>query len=124
MSAQVHIIGHVGREPESRFTPGGTQVCNFSVAVNKRRRSQEGDDPPPDWYRIAVWGKQAEFADNYIRKGLKVYVCGRQEFSSFTGQDGQERWNVEINASELQILTPRDNESGQPGNEDDPTLPF
>jgi single-strand DNA-binding protein len=119
MSAQAHIIGHVGRDPEMRVTQNGTSVTNFSVAVNKRRRSQEGDDPPPDWYRIAAWGKQAEFADNYIRKGLKVYVAGRQEFSSFTGDDGQERWNVEINANELQILTPRES-----GPDDDPELPF
>jgi single-strand DNA-binding protein len=119
MSAQAHIIGHVGKDPDSRLTQNGTQVTNFSVAVNKRRRSQEGDDPPPDWYRIAAWGKQAEFADNYIRKGLKVYVAGRQEFSSFTGDDGQERWNVEINANELQILTPRES-----GPDDDPELPF
>ena len=115
MSAQVHIIGHVGRDPESRVTPNGTQVTNFSVAVNKRRRSQEGDDPPPDWYRIAVWGKQAEFADNYVRKGLKVYVAGRQEFSRFTGDDGQERWNVEVHTNELQILTPRDLRDGDDG---------
>lgn len=122
MSAQVHIIGHVGGDAEMRITPNGTSVTNFSVAVNKRRRSQEGDDPPPDWYRIAVWGKQAEFADSYVRKGLKVYVAGRQEFNSFTGQDGQERWNVEINANEVQILTPRDTTDG--GDAGESAIPF
>ena len=120
MSAIVHIIGHVGGDAEMRVTPNGTSVTNFSVAVNKRRRSQEGDDPPPDWYRVAAWGQQAEFADKYIRKGLKVYVCGRQEFSSFTGQDGTERWNVEINANDVQILTPRDDNQGGGGND----IPF
>lgn len=109
--ARAHIIGNLGRDPEMRFTPNGTAVTNFTVAVNHRRRQQDNEDPPPDWYRVVCFGQQAEFADQYLRKGLRVYVDGRLQINQFTGNDGQERQSVEIVASDVMILTPR--EEGQ-----------
>lgn len=128
--ARAHIIGNLGRDPEMRFTPNGTAVTNFTVAVNHRRRGQDGEDPPPDWYRIVCFGQQAEFADQYLRKGLRVYVDGRLQINQFTGNDGQERQSVEIVASDVMILTPREDsqaggETGGTNTEDElDDLPF
>ncbi len=132
--ARAHIIGNIGRDPEMRFTPNGTAVTNFSVAVNRQPRSQRqegGEEAPPDWYRVVCFGQLAEVADQYYAKGNKVYVEGRLQINQFTGQDGQERQSVEIVASELMNLTPRGDDQGMAqrqggqGNEDElDDLPF
>lgn len=133
--ARAHIIGNIGRDPEMRFSQSGTAVTNFTVAVNRTPRSQQsqGEETPPDWYRIVCFGQQAEFADQYLSKGNRVYVEGRLQINRFTGNDGQERQSVEIIASELMNLTPRDFDqtsggqqySGGPQNDDElDDLPF
>ena len=107
--ARAHIIGNIGQDPEMRFSQSGTAVTNFSVAVNRTPRSQQGqgEEQPPDWYRVVCFGQLAEMADQYYSKGNKVYVEGRLQINRFTGNDGQERQSVEIIASELMNLTPR-----------------
>jgi single-strand DNA-binding protein len=111
--ARAHIIGNIGQDPEMRFSQNGTAVTTFSVAVNRTSRSQQGgEEQPPDWYRIVCFGQQAEFADQYLTKGNRVYVEGRLQINRFTGNDGQERQSVEIVASELMNLTPRGDGQG------------
>lgn len=129
--ARAHIIGNLGRDPEMRFTPNGTAVTNFTVAVNRQPRNQQSsEETPPDWYRIVCFGQQAEFADQYLRKGLRVYVDGRLQIDRWTGNDGQERTTVEIVANDIMILTPREDaqtggERGGSNNEDElDDLPF
>ena len=113
--ARAHIIGNIGQEPEMRFSQNGTAVTSFTVAVNRTPRSQRdqgGQEEPPDWYRVVCFGQMAEMADQYYSKGNKVYVEGRLQINRFTGNDGQERQNVEIVASELMNLTPRGDAQG------------
>ncbi len=114
--ARAHIIGNLGVDPEMRFTPNGTAVTTFSVAVNRPPRGgnqQRDEESKPDWYRVVCFGRLAETADNILRRGLCVYVDGRLQINDFTGNDGQERRSVEIVASDFVILTPRDDGQGQ-----------
>lgn len=115
--SRVQIIGNLGRDPEMRFTPSGAAVTEFSVAVNRRRRGQDGQNvDETDWYRVICWSRLAEIADQYLRKGTRVYVDGRLQLRRYTGNDGQERTSVEVVASDMVILTPRD-EMGAGGRE-------
>jgi single-strand DNA-binding protein len=128
--SKAQIIGNLGADPEMRFTPNGTAVTNFRVAVNRRRRDQEGQQADEtDWYRVVCFGRLAEFGDQYLRKGLRVYVDGRLQMNRFVGQDGQERMSPEIIASDVIILSPREGGEGPqgrpPSDEDDlDDLPF
>lgn len=112
--ARAHIIGNIGQDPEMRFSQNGTAVTTFSVAVNRTPRSQrdQGNEEPPDWYRVVCFGQNAEFADQYLSKGNRVYVEGRLQINKFTGNDGQERQSVEIVANEVMNLTPRQDGQG------------
>jgi single-strand DNA-binding protein len=119
--AKVAIIGNVGQEPTIRVTQSGTSVTSFTVAVNKRRRADSTEDPPPDWYRVTAFGKLAEIADQYVRKGNRVYVDGRQQFDFWTDDSGNQRLTIEIVANDLVLLTPRSENTVAP---DDSDLPF
>src|SRR5690606_20125764 len=97
--SRIIIVGNLGRDPEMRYTPSGTPVTNFSVAVNRRRPTGGGEyQDETDWYRVAVFGRMAEVADQYLVRGMKVLVDGQPQIRSFTGQDGVERTSIEINA--------------------------
>jgi single-strand DNA-binding protein len=106
---RIELIGNVGRDPEMRYTPAGAPVTEFSLAVNSMRRGGEGGQPieETDWFRVICWNRLAEIADQYIRKGTKVYVAGRLRVRRYTGNDGVERTVVEVIARDLLLLSPR-----------------
>ena len=107
--SKVQIIGNIGRDPEMRYTPSGAPVTDFSVAVNRRRRGQDTQQvEETDWYRVVCWSRLAEFADQYLKRGMRVYVDGRLQIRRYTGNDGQERTSVEVVAADVVMLTPRD----------------
>jgi single-strand DNA-binding protein len=92
-----------------RYTPSGTPVTNFSVAVNRRRPTGGGEyADETDWYRVAVFGRQAEVADQYLARGMKVLVDGQPRINTFVGNDGVERTSVEINCDNFQMLNTRE----------------
>lgn len=102
---KIHIIGNLGRDPELRYTPQGTAVCQFSVATNERRRDRSGEQQDiTTWFRVTVWGKQAETASKYLSKGRKVYIEGRLHMEEWTDREGKARQTLEVNASEVQFL--------------------
>ena len=102
---KISIIGNLGRDPELRYTPQGTAVCQFSVATNERRRDKSGEQQDiTTWFRVTVWGKQAETASKYLSKGRKVYIEGRLHMEEWTDRDGKARQTLEVNASEVQFL--------------------
>lgn len=106
---RIQIIGRLGRDPEMRYTPGGTPVTNFSVAVNRRRRSQDDQmAEETDWFRVVCWEKLAEIADQYLKKGTLVYVEGRVQIRKFTGNDGVERTSVDVVANDMIMLSGRE----------------
>ena len=107
--SRIIVVGNLGRDPEMRYTPSGTPVTNFSIAVNRRRPSGGGEYvDETDWYRVAVFGRQAEIADQYLARGMKVLVDGRPSINTFVGNDGVERTNVEINCDNFQMLNTRE----------------
>jgi single-strand DNA-binding protein len=107
--SRIIVVGNLGRDPEMRYTPSGTPVTNFSVAVNRRRPAGGGEYvDETDWYRVAVFGRQAEVADQYLARGMKVLVDGQPRIDTYVGNDGVERTNVEINCDNFQMLGTRE----------------
>jgi single-strand DNA-binding protein len=102
---KVIVVGNLGRDPEMRFTPQGTPVCTFSVATNERRKDKAGE--PQDfttWFRVTVWGKQAETVSKYLTKGRSVYAEGRMHVEEWTDKDGKQRYTLELNASDVRFI--------------------
>jgi single-strand DNA-binding protein len=105
---KIMLIGNLGRDPEMRFTPSGKPVTEFSLAVNRRRRTPEGETTDEtEWFRIVCWDRLAEITDQYLSKGSQIFVEGRVQIRRYTGNDGTERTSVDVIANELIILTPR-----------------
>lgn len=109
---KIIIIGNLGRDPELRYTPQGTPVCNFTVATNEKWRDSAGETQErTTWFRVAVWGKLAETANQYLTKGRQVYVEGRLSVREYTDRDGVLRTSLEVNASDLRFLGGRQAEA-------------
>ena len=98
--AKAILIGYVGRDPELRYTPDGTQVCDFSVAVNDKFSKEE----KTTWFRVTIWGKRAEAASRYLKKGSQVYIEGRLIVNEYVDKNGVTKISIDINASEVQFL--------------------
>jgi single-strand DNA-binding protein len=102
---RLHLIGNVGRDPEVRTTKSGTKLANFTVATD--RRVKEGAEARTDWHRCTAWGKSAEFVENYVRQGDRVYVEGRIEYGSYE-KDGTTIPTADVQAHEVIILSSRE----------------
>jgi single-strand DNA-binding protein len=102
---KVIVVGNLGRDPEMRFTPQGTPVCTFSVATNERRKDKAGEmQDVTTWFRVTVWGKQAETVSKYLTKGRSVYAEGRLHVEEWTDKDGKQRYTLELNASDVRFI--------------------
>jgi single-strand DNA-binding protein len=105
---KITIVGYLGRDPELRYTPQGTAVCNFSVATTeKRKNARDEQEEHTIWFRVAAWGRQAELAAEYLAKGRQVYVEGRLRLEQYTDRDGNPRTSPEVNANDIQFLGQR-----------------
>lgn len=111
---KVILLGHLGRDPELRYTPSGMAVCNFTMATSSgggRDREQQ-----TEWHRIVVFDKQAEFCNQYLAKGRQAYVEGRIQTRQFDDkQTGQKRTTTEIVASQVVFLGGAGGAGGAPG---------
>jgi single-strand DNA-binding protein len=115
---KVQLIGHLGKDAEMRYTQSGAAVTNFTLATNRSVRQPDGSfAEETEWHAIVTWEKLAETANQFLRKGSKVYVEGRLQTRSWE-QDGQTRYKTEIVAHELILLDPRPS-----GNGSEPTVP-
>ncbi|HZB47035.1 MAG TPA: single-stranded DNA-binding protein [Pyrinomonadaceae bacterium] len=102
---KIIVVGNLGRDPELRYTPQGTAVCSFTMATNERRKGQAGE--PQDvttWFRVTVWGKQAETVSKYLTKGRNVYVEGRLHVGEWSDKDGKQRYTLEVNATDVRFI--------------------
>lgn len=99
---KVVLIGRLTKDPELKFTQSGTAVTQFTLAVNKRFKKENG--PAADFINIVAWGKTAENCGNYLNKGSQASVAGRIETRSYQAKDGTNRYVVEIAADEVQFL--------------------
>ncbi len=102
---KITLVGHLGRDPELRYTPQGTAVCNFSMATSEKRRDKSGEfQDLTTWFRVTLWGKQGENASKYLTKGSQVYIEGRLRIEEWQDRDGKERYTIEVNGSDMQFL--------------------
>ncbi len=114
---KITIIGNLGRDPELRYTPQGTAVCDFSVAVNDRKRDKAGEwQEVVTWFKITLWGKQAENASKYLTKGRQIYVEGRLQLEEWTDRDGNNRHTLTVQGNEIQFLGEVRNETSDHSN--------
>ena len=101
------VIGNVGSDPEMRYTPNGNPVTSFSVATNRRWNSADGEQQEEtEWFRVSTWNRLAETCNQYLTKGKKVYVEGRLRSRSYEARDGETRFVMEVNATEVRFLDP------------------
>ena len=123
---KVILVGHLGGDPEGRVTPGGTSVTTFSIATNESRRNSDGNwDDHTEWHRCVLFGKQAETAAEYVKKGQMVYVEGRLQTRSWEDKDGVKRYSTEVVGNSFTMLGRRSvDEGGKPPPADDDDLPF
>ena len=102
---KVILVGNLGRDPELRYTPQGTPVCSFSMATNERRKDKTGEmQDQTTWFRVTLWGRQAETASQYLTKGRPVYIEGRLRVEEWTDRDGKPRHTLEVHATDMQFI--------------------
>jgi single-strand DNA-binding protein len=103
---KVIIVGNVGRDPETRYMPSGDAVTNISVATSDRYKDKQTGEmkETTEWHRVAFFGKLAEIAGQYLKKGSQVYVEGRLRTRKWTDASGQEKYSTEIVSESMQML--------------------
>jgi single-strand DNA-binding protein len=111
---KVILIGNCGRDPEVRYTPSGTAICNVSVATSSRRKDKASGESIEDtqWHRVTFYDRLAGIAGEYLKKGKPVYIEGRLKYGKYTDKDGIERNTVDIVAEQMQMLGGRDGGGG------------
>ena len=143
---KVILVGNLGKDPENRVTSSGEAVCTFSIATTESWRDKATGDKKEvtEWHKVVAYGKLAEIAGEYLRKGSQVYVEGKIKTRKWQDNNGQDRYTTEINASALTMLgkkvedeggrhnpakqngksSNRHNESAPPPNDLDDDIPF
>ena len=102
---KIILVGNLGRDPELRYTPQGTPVCSFTVATNEKRKDRAGEAQDfTTWFRVTLWGRQAETASQYLTKGRPVYIEGRLRLEEWTDRDGKQRYTLEVHATDMQFI--------------------
>ena len=122
---RVQLIGRLGRDPETRYTPTGKQVTQFSVAVNDYLRSAEGETKErTEWFNVEAWGRLGEICQQYLSKGSQVFIEGRLR-TDVVGEGDERKYYTKVVASQMQML---DRKSGEeepvPPVEDEGEFPF
>jgi single-strand DNA-binding protein len=111
---KVMVIGHLGKDPEMRYTPSGRPVTTFSVAVSRSWNTADGERrTETEWFNIVAWGNLAEICKQYLHKGQQVYIEGRLQTRRWDDKEGQKHTSVEVVANEMMMLGDRRENSGQ-----------
>ena len=105
---KVMVIGHLGKDPEMRYTPSGRPVTTFSMAVSRSWNTADGERrSETEWFNIVSWGNLAEICKQYLHKGQQVYIEGRLQTRRWEYKEGQKHTNVEVVANEMMMLGER-----------------
>jgi single-strand DNA-binding protein len=113
---RVQLIGRLGKDPETKLTPSGKKVCHFSLAVDRRWRTIDGESKAAtDWFNIEAWGRLGEVIQQYLHKGRLIFIEGRLQTDRYE-QGGENRYFTKVIARNMQILE-------RPPEEEEPTLP-
>ncbi len=108
MVNRVILVGHLGGDPEMRYTSSGTPVTNFSLATNERWNNQDGErQERTEWHKIVTWSKLADISNQYLTKGQLVFIEGRIQTREWDDRDGNKRRTTEIIASDMRMMSPR-----------------
>lgn len=117
---RIQVIGNVGADPEMRYTPNGSPVTSFNVATNRRYTTTDGEQrEETEWFRVSSWNRLAETCNQYVTRGMKVFVDGRLKSDPYVANDGQPRAGNEIIAFTVLFLdrpegSPLDRSEGSP----------
>jgi single-strand DNA-binding protein len=119
---KVILIGNLGADPEVKYTPSGSAVANLRLATTESRRDKQSGEQQEhtEWHRLVMFGRLAEIAGEYLRKGSQIYVEGRIQTRKWQDRDGNDRYTTEIVANEMQMLGGRQG-MGAPAYEEEGT---
>ncbi|MCA9740448.1 MAG: single-stranded DNA-binding protein [Deferribacteres bacterium] len=127
---KVILIGRLGADPELKYTPSGAAVTNFNIATNEVWKDKDGNfQERTEWHRLVLWQKLAERANEYLKKGHRVYVEGQLRTRDWTDKDGTKRYTTEVFVQQMQFLESREGSGGTgssmppPPSEDDMSGP-
>ena len=113
---KVILVGNLGRDPETRYMPDGGAITNISIATTSTWKDKSGEkQEATEWHRIAFFGKLAEIAGEYLKKGSQVYVEGKLRTRKWQDKDGQDKYTTEIIADAMQMLGSRQGMGGEAG---------
>jgi single-strand DNA-binding protein len=114
---KVILMGNLGRDPETRFSPNGGAICNVSIATTRSWKDKNSGErrEETEWHRVVFYDRLAEIAGEYLKKGRPVYVEGRLQTRKWQDKEGQDRYTTEIIATEMQLLGSRDGGGGGAG---------
>jgi single-strand DNA-binding protein len=114
---KVILIGNLGRDPETRYSPNGGAICNITLATSRTRTDKASGEKreETEWHRVVFFDRLAEIAGEFLKKGRPVYVEGRLQTRKWTDKDGQERYTTEIVAESMQLLGSREGGGGGGG---------
>lgn len=117
---KVILVGNLGRDPEVRYTPDGAAIANISIATTSKYKNKTGEMvEETEWHRVTFFGRLAEIAGEYLKKGRAVYVEGRLKTRKYTDKDGVEKYATDIIAAEMQMLGGREGMGAPNGGDDD-----
>lgn len=117
---KVILMGNLGRDPEVRYMPSGDPIANITIATSSRFKNKAGEmQEETEWHRVTFFGRLAEIASQYLKKGRPVYVEGRIKTRKYTDKDGIEKYATDIIASEMQLLGGREGMGEPSGGDDD-----
>ena len=124
---KVILIGNLGKDPELKMTPSGQALCRFSLATTENWKNQQGErQSKTEWHNIVIWGKQAETAEKYLRKGQQIMVEGRIQYREYTDQAGAKKTACDIRCDNFVMLGRMDEGGARPSsghNDFDEPLP-
>jgi single-strand DNA-binding protein len=102
---KVILLGNLGRDPETRYTTGGDPVTNLRIATSEQWKDKSGEKQErTEWHTVVLFGRQAEVAGEYLKKGRSVYIEGRLQTRKWQDKDGQDRYSTEIVADRMQLI--------------------
>jgi single-strand DNA-binding protein len=117
---KVQLIGRLGKDPESRFTPTGKNVVHFSLAVSNRWKSAEGTREATEWVNIEAWGRLGEICQQYLHKGSLVFIEGRLKTDRYDDKSGETKYYTKVVALSMQMLDRKPEEEPVSGVEEEP----
>ena len=116
---KVILVGNLGKDPEVRYAPSGDAICNITLATSETWKDKQSGEKreATEWHRVVFFGKLAEIAGQYLKKGSSVYVEGSLKTRKWQDKDGSDRYTTEIKADEMKMLGSRGDSAGQGGSQ-------